>query len=233
MVVISEFRLWQDLVRPEWWSRPSGVRWGYWKLDWNMDDSSWCGHNGSGNSNYVTWHIDWTQAYNASSTSYNVNVANSSDLYMGSWEKFSFWFWIKPNYSISTGATYWVISMTRNIDSYTWRSIHNDSNSRNRQLRLRWSGWALTQQLTWLSWSSGERFHFVITYDGSTFRYYKNSVQVGSFTWSTGDCATGYPLTIWYASTWNAYGNAVYQEAFYMKNYCLTQDEITKIYAYT
>ena len=231
---VKKVYIWSTQVRPSWWKRPTWVLWWYWKLDWDMTDSSWCWHNGTWTANYVTWHKAWTQAYNASSTSYYVSVANSSDLYPTSWENFSVAFWIKPAYASWTAATYWPISMTRNIDSYTWWSMHNDSGSRNWQFRTRKSWWSTqSTQLSSLTWSANEWFHFTLTYDGTTVKYYKNWTLLNSFTRTFWDCSTTYPLTIWYASTWSATANAAMQEVMVMKNYCLSQDEINMIYTLT
>ena len=214
--------------------RPVWLKWWYWKLNWNMLDSSWNWHDWNWNSNYTTWHKAWTQSYNASSSSYYVNIPSSSELYMQNWESFSFWFRVCPKYWSWTWSTFWVISMTRNVDSYSWRSIHNDSMSRNRQFRTH-ANWQSqnSNQLTALTWNANERFHLVITYDWTTVKYYKNWTLLWSFTYTVWDCSTSYNLTIWYASTWSAYWNALFQEAFYMKNKCLTQAEITKIYSDT
>lgn len=214
----------------QWWARPSTLKWWYWKLDGNMNDSSWNWHNGSWTGNYVTWH-NW-QWQSVSSASYRVQIPNSSELYMTNGEKFSFGFWIKPVYGSWTGSTYWVISMTTNIDYNTWWSIHNDSGSRNRQFRTHASWWSLqSTQLSSLTWSTNEWFHFVITYDWSKVYYYKNWTLLNSFNRTVGNCTTTDPLYIWYATTWSAYWNAVYDDVFYMKNYCLSASEISMIYS--
>ena len=213
-----------------WWVRPSTLKGWYWKLNWNMDDSTWNWHTGSWTANYVTWHDGVSQAYDASSSSYYVSIPNSSELYPMSWESFSFWFWIKPSYSSWIYSTRWVISMTQNIDRSRWWSIHNDWWDGYWQFRT--NNWSLSStSLTSLTWSSWERFHFVITYDGSTVKYYKNWTLLNSFSRSVWNCDTTYPLTIGYASTWYSSWQAVYQDAFYMKDYCLNWTEVASIYS--
>lgn len=213
-----------------WWIRPSTLKGWYWKLNWNMDDSTWNWHTGSWTANYVTWHDGVSQAYDASSSSYYVSIPNSSELYPINWESFSFWFWIKPSYSSWTYSTRWVISMTQNIDWYRWWSIHEDGGSGNWQFRT--NNWSLdSTQLSSLSWNSWEWFHFVLTYDGSTVRYYKNGVLLNSFSRTVWNCDTTYPLTIGYASTWSSSWEAIYEDAFYMKNYCLDWTEVATIYS--
>lgn len=211
--------------------RPVGIKGWYWKLDWDMLDSSWNGHNWSWNSSYSSWH-NWTwQSYYASSTSNRVEIPNSNELYMENWQSFSLWFWIKPTYSSGQSVTKGVISMTQNIDSTQWWSIHNDSVSRKREFRTKVSWQSQNaKQLSNLTRSSNERFHFVITYDWSTLKYYKNGTLLWSFSYTIWNANTTYPLYIWYASTWNATWSAYYEDVFFMKNYCLSQTEITKIY---
>lgn len=216
----------------KWGTRPSNLKWWYWELDGNMNDGSWNWHTGSWTSHYTTDRngtVNW--AYDASSSSYYVSIPNSSELYMTNGESFSFWFWIKPYYWIGTGSTYWVISMTQSIAYYPWWSIHNDSNSRNWQFRTR-ASWQSTvvNSLSALSFNANEWFHFVITYDGTSVKYYKNATLLWSFTYTVWDCSTSYPLTIWYASTWSATWYAAYDDTFYMKNYCLSKAEIEEIY---
>lgn len=231
---VKEYEVQNIYIGRPGWTRPSTLKWWFWKLNGNMDDSTNNWHNGSWNSSYTTDRngtANW--AYNASSTSYYVSIPNSSDLYMTSWENFSFWFWIKPSYWIWTGSTYWVISMTQNVDSYPWRSIHNDSVSKNWQIRIHanWS-WGAWWQLSNLSWSANEWFHFVVTCDWTTIKYYKNWELLWDVSYTSWDCSTSYPLTIWYASTWNASWYATYDDVFYMKDYCLSGAEISSIYNY-
>ena len=214
------------------WKRPEWVKWWYWELNWNMQDSSWNWHNWSWTANYSTWHKTWIQSYYAQNSNYKVSIPNSSELYMWSWESFSFWFRIKPTYWKWTAWTYWVISMTQNVDSYAWRSIHNDSTSRDWQIRIH-ANW---QSQVWgslsdLNFNANERFHFVITYDWTTLKYYKNAELVWSMTLSIWDCSQTQPLLIWYANTWNATWSAYYDNVFFMKNYCLSQNEISKMYS--
>lgn len=226
---IKGIYVWSQKVRP-WWKRPSTLKWGYWKLDWNMNDSTGNWHTGSWTANYTTdrnWVTNW--AYNASSISYYVSVPNSAELYMMNGESFSLGFWIKPSYSSWTYSTRWVISMTQTVDWAKWRSIHEDWGSGNRQFRT--NNWSLSStQLSSLTWSSWEWFLFILTYDWTTIKYYKNGTFLNSFNRSVGNCDTTYPLTIGYASTWNSSWRAIYQDVFYMKDYCLTDNEVAKIY---
>lgn len=213
------------------WTRPSNLKWWYWRLDGNMNDSSWNLHTGSWTPHYTTDRngtANW--AYDASSSSYYVSIPNSSELYMTSGEKFSIWFWIQPHYSSWAGYTYWVISMTQNVDSYPWWSIHNDSITKTWQFRARTNWQPMGFSLSALSFNVNERFHFVITYDWTNIKYYKNATLLWSEPYTSWDCSTTYPLTIWYASTWYASWNAAYDDVFYMKDYCLSWNEIKNIY---
>ena len=220
-----------DVDANQAWTRPSTLKWGYWKLDWNMDDSTWNWHTWSWTAHYTqdrNWVTDW--AYDASNSSYYVGVFSSSELYPMNWESFSFWFWIKPSYAGGTVATHWIISMTQNIDRYRWWSIHNDW--WDGYWHFRTNNWTLTSTpLTSLTWDSWDWFHFVITYDGSTVRYYKNWTLLDSFSYTVWDCNTNYALTIGYARTWYSSWNAAYQDVFYMKDYCLNWTEVASIYS--
>ena len=210
----------------EKYKRPTGVKGWLWFMNDNLNDSSWNSHNASWTVTYTSWKF-W-KALNANSTYWT--VSNTADLQIASGESFSIWFWIYQLEADTSSNLWCFLCKTNNIDTSKWWIFYRWSGSK--KYTFRTNNWTLTSTAFDISWLQNAWHHLCVTYDWTTLKWYLDAVQQWSNTYTVGNCTESNNITIgywWVNSLYPDYAKWYMDEVFFMKNYCLSQAEITAI----
>lgn len=198
----------------------------YWKADessWNMADSIWWFTLTNNNTaTFTTWKINNWASLNGT-TQY---FSSTSDLWLWwSSQNFSFSMWIKPSSTIIAQQVF---------------INHTDGNNHN-DIQIDWFSWNVrfirtrlwiasdvasgTQTFIWGTW-----YHLVVTYDGTTLKWYVNNwtavTVASSWNWSSW-WADG--IAIWALRWWWTYFWGIIDEIGAW-NRALSSTEVSDLY---
>lgn len=160
--------IWTTKVRPSWW-KPWANTVAYYPLNWNANDYSWNGKNGTASN--ITWNSWWDggcASFNGSNSYINVPALS-----------------ITNNLTISC----WI----KTTQSSIWEIIQMVNSAWTQSFEFRVSSWKLNLWL-WNSWYSEQGWNssssintwqwvnVIVTKSGNNYNLYINSVNDGVFT---------------------------------------------------